>query len=104
MRFRSIAAAIAFFADIACRDLDRLGFATWTVTVDETQPPDGDSRCAYFVVDPSIEQVQLIGIERGTTASNPSYPYAAALADLLEETCMSLDEAGRWPGRSLPTA
>ena len=80
--------------DIARHELDRLGLASWTVAVDETRPPDGDSRCAYFVVDPSIQQVQLIGIEQATPGSNPYQPYAAALADQLEATCMTLDEAG----------
>ncbi len=80
--------------DIARQELDRLGLANWAVVVDETRPPDGDSRCAYFIVDPSIQQVQLIGIEQATHGSNPYQPYAAALADQLEATCMTLDAAG----------
>lgn len=79
--------------EIARRELDRLGLMTWTITIDDLRPPDGQSRCAYHVVDPLTQQVQLIGVEGSTFGSNPYEPYAAALADQLEATCMTVDAA-----------
>lgn len=74
--------------------LDRLGFTNWTITVDNDRRPGGESRCAYFIVNPTTQQVQLIGIEGTTSSPNPYRPYATALADQLAATCMSLDNAG----------
>ena len=78
---------------IARNDLDRLGLANWTVTVDERRRPDGHSLCAYFIVDPAAEHVELIGMTGSTGDANPYESYAKALADQLDETCLSLEAA-----------
>lgn len=79
--------------DIVRDALDQLGFADWAVTVDETRRPDGDSLCAYFVIDPADRHVELIGVDTTTPQSNPYEPYAAALASKLEASCLNLDDA-----------
>lgn len=79
--------------DIARNALDQLGLANWTITVDESRRPDGASLCAYFVIDPAMEHVELFGIETSTPQANPYEPYATALAEQLDATCLHLGEA-----------
>ena len=79
--------------DIARNALDGLGLSNWTITVDETRRPDGDSLCAYFDIDPIMEHVELFGITGSTPAANPYETYATVLADQLDETCLNLSEA-----------
>ena len=73
--------------------LDQVGLASWTVLIDDTRPPDGDARCADFVVDAANDQVRLIGIERAMTAAHPYRSYATALAERLAAVCTSLEDA-----------
>lgn len=79
--------------DITRNDLDRFGFANWTITVDEARRPDGESLCAYFILDPTMQQVELIGMTASAPGANPFQPYAKELAEELEATCLSLDTA-----------
>lgn len=78
--------------EITRRELDRLGLAEWTVTVDDDRRPDGTATCAYFIVDAALQQVQLIGLP-GANAPDPYSAYAAALDEQLDAACVGLDEA-----------
>lgn len=78
--------------EITRRELDRLGLAEWTVTVDDDRRPDGAATCAYFIVDADLQQVQLIGLP-GANAPDPYRNYAAALDEQLSASCVGLEEA-----------
>jgi hypothetical protein len=77
---------------ITRRELDRLGLAHWTVTVDDDRRPDGTTTCATFIPDAQLQQVQLIGLP-GVNAPDPFTDYAAALNEELSASCVGLDEA-----------
>jgi len=79
--------------EITRRELDRLGLAEWTVTVDDDRRPDGAATCAYFIVDADLQQVQLIGLPGGSNAPDPYRNYAVALDEQLRASCVGVDEA-----------
>ncbi len=79
--------------EITQRELDRLELTDWTVTVDADRRPDGSSSCAYFIVDASSQQVQLIGLHGAITTPDPYNAYSAALDELLNADCANLDDA-----------
>lgn len=82
-------------------ELDRLGLAEWTVVVDESRRPDGADLCALGWLKPGSKQVELIGMpsrDLGFDTTHPSSqdpftPYAASLAEELEQRCLTLEEA-----------
>lgn len=78
--------------EITRRELDRLGLAEWTVTVDDDRRPDGAATCAYFIVDAELQQVQLIGLP-GANVPDPYRNYAVALDEQLSASCAGLEEA-----------
>ncbi len=78
---------------IAQSELDRLELTAWTVTVDENRRPDGASTCAYFIVDPALQQVQLIGLPVESNGMGPYGAYAAALDQQLAANCVGLADA-----------
>ena len=78
--------------EITRRELDRLGLAEWTVTVDDDRRPDGTATCAHFIVEADLQQVQLIGLP-GANAPDPYGNFAAALDEQLSVSCVGLDEA-----------
>jgi len=79
--------------EITRQELDRLGLAEWTITVDDDRRPDGVATCAVSIVEAELQQVQLFGIAGGGSDSNPYATYAAALEQQLSGSCVGLDEA-----------
>lgn len=82
-------------------ELDRLGLAEWTVVVDESRRPDRADLCALGWLKPGSKQVELIGMPSRDLGFDPADPssqdqftrYAAALAEGLEQQCLTLEEA-----------
>lgn len=82
-------------------ELERLGLSEWSVVVDQSRRPEGEQLCAIGLPKPGRQQVELIGIpsrDLGFDAADPSSQdqftrYAAALADELEQRCLTLEEA-----------
>ena len=79
--------------EITQRELNLLGLGGWTVTIDDDRRPDGSSMCAYFIVDPALERVHLIGIPDESNAPNPYSAYSRALNEQLDADCIGLDDA-----------
>lgn len=78
--------------DLVQAELDRLDLSHWVITASATRAPDGEGLCAYFYIEPSANEVQLIGFT-SEIELDPYVGFAAALDQKLATDCLPLEAA-----------
>lgn len=78
---------------VTLRELDRLGFADWSV-VAERGDADGTNTCMVAIVKPVQQRVQLVPLQgMALRDDDPLRAFARGVHDLLEQECLTTADA-----------
>lgn len=78
---------------VALRELDRLGFADWSV-VAERGDADGTKTCMVAIVNPARQQVQLVPLQgMAMRDDDPLRAFARGVHDLVARECLTTPDA-----------
>lgn len=78
---------------VALRELDRLGFADWSVAA-ERGDADGTTTCMFAIVEPTQQRIHLVPLqEMAVRDDDPVRAFARGIRDLVARECLTTSDA-----------